>query len=107
MGRRQRAKIDQGVVELAEGLEERPWCNGGAYSLADIATGCALGSLDLRFPEIDWRGAHPNLVALADKLARRPSFADTIPPAPEGLCGRRLPPVGEGHPACSGFRMFV
>ena len=77
---RQRAKIDRGVVDLAEGLDERAWCNGEAYSLADIATGCALGYLDLRFPEIDWRGAHPNLVALADKLRGRPSFADTVPP---------------------------
>ena len=77
---RQRAKIDRGVVELAEELGERAWCNGEGYSLADIATGCALGYLDLRFPEIDWRGAHPNLVALADKLAGRPSFADTAPP---------------------------
>lgn len=79
---RQRAKIDRGVVELSEELNERPWCNGEAYSLADIATGCALGYLDLRFPEIDWRGAYPNLVALAEKLAGRPSFADTVPPAP-------------------------
>jgi glutathione S-transferase len=78
---RQRAKIDRGIVELAQELDERPWCNGEAYSLADIATGCALGYLDLRFPEIDWRGAHPNLAALADKLAGRPSFADTVPPA--------------------------
>ena len=78
---RQRAKIDRGIVELAQELSERPWCNGEAYSLADIATGCALGYLDLRFAEIDWRGAHPNLVALAAKLAGRPSFADTAPPA--------------------------
>jgi len=78
---RQRAKIDRGVMVLAEELDLRPWCNGEAYSLADIATGCALGYLDLRFPEIDWRGAHPNLVALAAKLAARASFADTVPPA--------------------------
>lgn len=52
-----------------------------AYSLANIATGCELGYLDLRFPEIDWRGAHLDLVALADKLAGRPSFADTVPRA--------------------------
>ena len=78
---RQRTKIDLGVVELAEELGERAWCNGEGYSLADIATGCTLGYLDLRFPEIDWRGAHPNLVALTEKLAARPSFADTVPPA--------------------------
>jgi glutathione S-transferase len=77
---RQRAKIDRGVAELAEELGERAWCNGEGYSLADIATGCALDYLDLRFPEVDWRGAHPNLVTLAEKLAARTSFADSAPP---------------------------
>ena len=50
------------------------------YSLADIATGCALGFLDLRRPELPWRDDHPNLVRLTEKLAKRPSFAETAPP---------------------------
>jgi len=78
---RQRAKIERGVTELASELGDKPWCNGEAYSLADIATGCALGYLDLRHPGIDWRGPYPNLVRLAEKLGKRPSFADTLPPA--------------------------
>jgi glutathione S-transferase len=78
---RQRGKIDLSLKELAEGLGERAWCNGEAYSLADIATGCALAYLDLRHADIDWRGSYPNLVKLAEKLAKRPSFADTVPPA--------------------------
>jgi len=78
---RQGGKVDLALKELAGDLGERAWCNGEAYSLADIATGCALGYLDLRHPDIDWRSAYPNLVKLADKLARRPSFAETLPPA--------------------------
>jgi len=78
---RQRRKIDLGLKELAGELGERAWCNGEAYSLADIATGCALGYLDLRHPDVGWRDAHPNLVRLADKLAKRPSFSETAPPA--------------------------
>jgi glutathione S-transferase len=78
---RQRRKVESGLKEFASELGERAWCNGEAYSLADIATGCALGYLDLRHPAIDWRTAHPNLVKLADKLAKRPSFAETVPPA--------------------------
>jgi glutathione S-transferase len=78
---RWRAKIDRGVRELASELGDKPWCNGEAYSLADIAAACALGYLDFRHPEIDWRGSYPNLVKLAEKLARRTSFADTLPPA--------------------------
>ena len=46
----------------------------------DLAVGCALGYLDFRFPQIDWRAAHPNLHKLYDKLATRQSFIDTAPP---------------------------
>ena len=77
---RQQSKVALGIVELAEDLGERTWCSGDAYSLADIAVGCALGYLDLRHPDVDWRDAHLNLAQLADKLAKRPSFADTVPP---------------------------
>jgi glutathione S-transferase len=78
---RQRSKIDLGLKELGNELGERVWCNGEAYSLADIATGCALAYLDLRHAAIDWRAAYPNLVKLAEKLAKRSSFAETVPPA--------------------------
>jgi glutathione S-transferase len=73
-------KIQRGVEELAKELEDRTWCHGETYSLADIATGCSLGYLDLRHPTIDWRAEYPNLVKLADKLAKRSSFAETAPP---------------------------
>jgi glutathione S-transferase len=78
---RQRRKVDLGLKELATELGDKTWCNGEAYSLADIATGCALAYLDLRHPAIDWRVAYPNLVKLAVRLAKRPSFAETTPPA--------------------------
>jgi glutathione S-transferase len=78
---RQRGKIDSSMKELARDLADRAWCNGEAYSLADIATGCALAYLDLRHPDIDWRGSYPNLVKLAEKLAKRASFAESAPPA--------------------------
>jgi glutathione S-transferase len=77
---RQRLKVDRGVTELANELGEKMWCNGEAYSLADIAAGCALGYLDFRHPAVDWRNQYSNLAKLADKLAKRPSFADTLPP---------------------------
>jgi len=78
---RQQHKVDLGLQELARELGDKAWCYGEAYSLADIATGCALGYLDLRHPAIDWRGHYPNLVKLAGKLSKRPSFAETTPPA--------------------------
>lgn len=78
---RQRRKVDEGVAEFARELGERAWCYGEAFSLADIAVGCALGYLDLRLKELDWRDLYPNLARLAEKLGKRASFADTIPPA--------------------------
>jgi len=77
---RQLAKVHASVKAMGQGLGDRAWCTGNHHSLADIATGCALGYLDFRFPDIDWRGDHPNLARLAEKLAQRPSFADTAPP---------------------------
>jgi glutathione S-transferase len=76
------AKVDASVRALADGLGERTWFIGLHPSLADIAVGCALGYLDFRFPQIDWRTPHPNLARLVQKLAQRPSFAATLPPAP-------------------------
>jgi glutathione S-transferase len=65
---------------MSTNLADKPWCNGQSYSLADIATGCALGYLDFRFPEIDWRSQHQNLARLYEKLSARQSFIDTAPP---------------------------
>lgn len=78
---RQQRKVELGVAELARELGERSWCNGEGYSLADIAVGCALGYLDFRDPAFDWRDRHPNLARFADRLGKRASFADTVPPA--------------------------
>ena len=77
---RQMDKVHAGVDAMSRGLEDKPWCNGASYTLADIAVGCALGYLDFRFAEIDWRAQYPNLSKLYDKLSVRPSFMDTQPP---------------------------
>ena len=77
---RQQRKVAAGLAEMSRELGERVWCNGETYSLADIAAGCLLGYLDLRHPDVDWRGQYANLARHAEKLAKRPSFADTAPP---------------------------
>lgn len=79
---RQMGKIDAALQSMSNGLGERPFCSEGKYSLADIATGCALGYLDFRFPQHDWRARHANLARHADKLFARQSFIDTAPPKP-------------------------
>ena len=76
---RQMDKVHASLKAMAQGLGDKPFCSGIHLSLSDIAVGCALGWLSFRFPEIDWRAEHPNLARLMDKLAQRPSFADTAP----------------------------
>ena len=76
---RQLAKVHNGMKSMALALGENPFCAGKQFSLADVATGCTLGWIAFRFPEIDWRTEHPNLARLFDKLSERPSFKETVP----------------------------
>ena len=73
------AKVDAGIKAMVRGLGDKPFCSGNHLSLSDIAVVCALEWLEFRFPDIHWRADHPSLVKLVDKLALRPSFADTKP----------------------------
>ena len=76
---RQLGKVRAGLQVMSDKLGDDAFCMGNHYTLADVAVGCALGWLTFRFPDIDWRGAHPNLARLHDKLAERASFKDTVP----------------------------
>lgn len=77
---RQMGKIDATLKAMSTGLGDKAFCSGIHFSLSDVAVGCALGYLDLRFTQITWRETYPNLAKLQDKLMQRPSFAETIPP---------------------------
>jgi glutathione S-transferase len=76
---RQLKKIDDSLAAMDRALAERSNCVGIQISLADIAVGVAVGYLDFRFANIDWRGRHPNLAALYERLSQRQSFKDTLP----------------------------
>jgi glutathione S-transferase len=78
---RQTSRIHSALAAMSKGLGDKPHCMGVHLSLADIAVGCALGYLAFRLPAIGWRQQYPNLARLADKLATRQSFIDTLPPA--------------------------
>lgn len=77
---RQQLKIDRGLKVLSDELADNSWFLNDVYSLADIAVGCTLGYLNLRFPEITWQDNYPNLAQLYEKLMQRPAFAESIPP---------------------------
>ena len=72
-------KVQDSLNAMSRGLGDNALCSGIHLSLSDIAVGCALGYLDFRFPEVDWRTPYPNLHRLYDKLMQRPSFIETRP----------------------------
>ena len=76
---RQLSKVHAGLRAMEQGLGEKAFCTGIYMNLADISVGCALGWLAFRFPQLDWRSAHPPLARLYDKLMQRQSFIDTQP----------------------------
>jgi glutathione S-transferase len=77
---RQEGKIDRALKAMSEDLDSRAWCTGDLYNLSDVAVGCALGYLDLRMPDLNWRKQYPNLGKLFDKLSERASFKGSAPP---------------------------
>ena len=76
---RQMGKVQDSLGAMSRGLGDQAWCSGKQLSLSDIAVGSALGYLDFRFPEVDWRTPYPNLHRLHDRLMQRPSFIETRP----------------------------
>jgi glutathione S-transferase len=76
---RQMVKIERGIAELSTLLDERQLFVGERLTLADIASGCALGYLDLRLPEFDWRHGQTDLSRFAAVMERRRSFKKTRP----------------------------
>ncbi len=78
---RQQGKVDRALKTMSDELSGRAWCSSEFFNLSDIAVGCALGYLDLRMPDLNWRKLYPNLGKLFDKLLQRAPFKDTTPPA--------------------------
>jgi glutathione S-transferase len=78
---RQEQKVFRALEAMSEELGEKKFCTGETMNLSDIAVGCALGYLDFRFAEINWREAHPNLAKLAEKLFAMEPFKQTVPVA--------------------------
>jgi glutathione S-transferase len=50
-----------------------------AVGIGHVAVGVALGYLDFRFPDLDWRDGHPQLSDWHASFAQRPSFRNTMP----------------------------
>jgi glutathione S-transferase len=65
--------VSKALQYASELLGQKRWCEGDAITLADLALVSALLYLNLRFPERDWRSAHPNLDAFFERASSRRS----------------------------------
>ena len=73
----QRNKICRAVAELeADAIAEL----ASHFDIASISVACALGYLDFRQPDLQWRTANPKLAAWYAEVSQRPSMLETQPP---------------------------
>jgi glutathione S-transferase len=51
-------------------------------TIGEISVACALGYVDFRMPDLDWKASRPNLSAWYAKFCDYPSMKATVPAAP-------------------------
>jgi glutathione S-transferase len=72
-------------TKIARALDalERSWMSHlqGRIDMGKIAVGCALGYLDLRHGDRNWREGHDALAGWFEAFSERPSMTATAPPA--------------------------
>lgn len=79
---KQMDKVTRGLSALNNDLDQNKWCVDDTFSLADIAVGCTLGYVNLRFSQvINLAKDYPNLERLQASLLKRQSFQDSMPAA--------------------------
>ena len=72
------------VASALDALEQEVGGFGDTVTIGAITVGCALGYLDFRFSEDDWRAGRPALAAWYADFARRPSMVNSAPREPTG-----------------------
>ena len=81
---RQQRKVDGGLKEMARLIGSRPFAVGNSFGLGDIAAATVAGYISVRWPQINWREAYPNLSTHSDRMEARPSFQKSRP-APQTI----------------------
>jgi glutathione S-transferase len=57
----------------------------GPLTIGHVSIGCALGLLDFRWPDLDWRTGRPAITAWYQEFSQRPSAQDTLPTLDEPI----------------------
>jgi glutathione S-transferase len=78
---RQQAKVERGLSAFDAAIRGRDWLHGESLTLADVSAGYAAFYCDRELPDYVWRSKFAALAVYAERLAARPSFRDTVPPA--------------------------
>lgn len=66
----QLSKVRRALKSLDDSVDQLQ----GPTDIAQIGVACALGYLDFRFAELNWRNEFPSLVAFQDKFSERESM---------------------------------
>ncbi len=69
----------QKIRRTLDALEGEAGDFGDGVDIGTIAIACALGYLDFRYADENWRGRRPALAAWFESFAMRPSIAKTAP----------------------------
>jgi len=78
---RQMIKVERGLKRLEHDLGDHQYCVGDTLTLADIAVGCLMAYLNLRYPELNLDKHYPKLTKHYKRMMKRASFQNTAPPA--------------------------
>lgn len=70
-----------GIARAIGAVDSATFPLGPEVNAAQIALGAALGYLDFRLPELDWRAGHGELERWYAGFAARPAMQQTQPPA--------------------------
>ncbi|WP_421556396.1 glutathione S-transferase [Pseudomonas kitaguniensis] len=73
----QRNKIRRTLAELEQDAIAELTSH---FDIAAISVACALGYLDFRHPDLQWRTANPKLADWYAEISQRPSMLETQPP---------------------------
>lgn len=68
-----------GILRSTAAVEDEIENYGETLTLGHIGLGAALGYLDFRLPELDWRAGRPKVEAWFTAFRQRPSMAGTDP----------------------------
>jgi len=75
-----RARQMDSVLAALDALERTSFA--ADPTIGEISVACALGYVEFRMPDLDWKGSRPKLAAWYARMCEYPSMKATVPAAP-------------------------